>query len=97
MENTELTPNQQAKEEAKAKKYWNTMVSRKEAYEMVNGATNALSQQLQLLMIQNRTLLEILGKKGIATEEEINEHSKEVIESIFGVPEDGKGEGTSEE
>ncbi len=82
----ELTEKQRKKQEAKAKQYWNTTITRKEAMEMVQDVTGELNQRLQLLMIQNRTLLEILGVKGVATEEEINEHSKQVIESIFGAP-----------
>lgn len=72
------------KEEAEAKKYWNTMITRKEAYQMVQETYGNLIQQQQLLMVQNTTLLEILAQKGVATAEEINEHSKKVIESMFG-------------
>lgn len=75
---------QQEKEEKKAKEFWNGMITRKEAYEMVQDTYAQMQQQLQLLMIQNRTLLEMFTKKGIATEQEINDHSKEVMESIFG-------------
>ena len=77
---------QAKKQEQQANKYWNTMISRKEAYEMVNQVTGELNQRLQILMVQNRTLLEILNKKGVATEEEINELSKEIIIDIFGEP-----------
>ena len=74
----------QEKEDKKAKEFWNGMITRREAYEMVQDTFHQTQQQLQLLMIQNRTLLEMLGEKGVATEEEINEHSKKVMESIFG-------------
>ena len=86
----ELTPKQKEKQEKQAKAYWNTMISRKEAYEMVQAGLQQTEQRLQLLLIQNRTLLEILQIKDIATEEEIKEHSKEVITSIFGPLEDSE-------
>lgn len=81
---------ERAKEEAKAKEYWNTMITRREAYEMVQETYANLAQQFQLLMVQNTTLLEIMSIKGVATAEEINEHSKQVIESMFGpIPTEG--------
>jgi len=86
------TKKQQEKEQKQLQAYWNSMITRRQAYQMVQEAVASMgqmSQQLQLLMIQNRTLLEMLSEKGIATEEEINEHSKKVMESIFGpMPED---------
>lgn len=84
--NVPLSKKQQEKQEKQAKAYWNTMISRKEAYEMVQAAVEPLSQQMQLLFVQNRTLLELLDKKGIATEQEINDASREVLISIFGEP-----------
>src|SRR5690606_554319 len=91
------TVRQREKEEQKAKEYWNTMISRREAYEMVQETYANLAQQFQLLMVQNTTLLEILAEKGVATAEEINEHSKVVIESMFGpVPTEPTEESTDE-
>ena len=92
------------KEDKKAKEFWNGMISRRDSYNMVQetykhimGEQQQTQQQLQFLMIQNRTLLEILAEKGIATEAEINEHSKKVMESIFGpMPEDLHGEATGD-
>lgn len=83
----QLSRKQQEKEQKRIDNYWNAMITRKQAYQMVQEVVanmGQMSQQLQLLMIQNRTLLEMLSEKGIATEEEINEHSKKVMESIFG-------------
>jgi hypothetical protein len=92
----ELTEKQRAKLEAKKQKAWNTMITRKEAYEMVNKALQETEYKLQMLFVQNRTLLELLDKKGIATEQEIDDMSKSVIESIFGPPPTQEGEATDE-
>ncbi len=96
---TELSKKQLEKQEKQAKAYWNSMITRKEAFEMVQASAQESDQRLQMLLIQNRTLLEMLQLKGIATEEEINEHSKQVIESIFGpapIPEGGVEYGPQE-
>jgi hypothetical protein len=81
-----LTAKQVEKLEAKKQREWNKMISRKEAYEMLEKAFVDSDQRMQMLFIQNRTLTELIINKGIATEEEINELSKTVIESIFGTP-----------
>jgi hypothetical protein len=84
--NPPLSKKQQEKQEKEAKRYWSTMISRKEAYEMVQTALQETDQRMQMLFVQNRTLIELIEKKGIATLDEINELSKSVIESIFGTP-----------
>ena len=81
-----LTAKQQEKLKAKTEKAWNTMITRREAYEMMQKAIAPTEERMQMLFIQNRTLLELIVNKGIATEEDINELSKTVIESIFGTP-----------
>lgn len=84
--NMKKTKKQLEKEERDAKRYWNSMITRREAYEEIQQAIEPLSQQMQLLFVQNRTLIELIEKKGIATVDEINEFSKTVLESIFGTP-----------
>jgi phage terminase large subunit GpA-like protein len=82
--NPKLTKRQQEKQEKEAKQYWNTMISRKEAYEMVGQAVMREQEKLQMIYVQIRTMADVLIEKGVLTEDELNERSKIVIEELFG-------------
>jgi hypothetical protein len=82
-QNPKLTKKQQEKQEKDAKKYWNTMISRKEAYEMVGQAVMREQEKFQMLYVQCRTIADLLIAKEVVTEEELNDLSKKVIEELF--------------
>jgi intergrase/recombinase len=83
VENTELTQKQREKQEREAKKYWNTMITRQQAHQIVGEAIMREQEKTQMLYVQTRTLADILIAKGIVTEEELNEISKTVIKDLF--------------
>lgn len=82
-ENAKLTKKQQEKQEKESKKYWGTMISRKEAYEMVGQAIMREQEKLQMIYVQVRTMADLIIEKGIVTEAELNDRSKAVIEELF--------------
>lgn len=79
-----------AKQIEKAKKdqerHWNTMISRKEASQMVENAINETRQHVQLLYVQVQSMFEALTDKGHVTVDEMEEYSKKVFDKIFGQP-----------
>lgn len=82
-EETKLTKKQQEKREKEQKQYWNSMITRKEAYELIGQVTMREQEKLQLIYVQCRTIADILIEKGVVTEDELNELSKKVIEELF--------------
>lgn len=82
------------KEEQQAKKYWNTMISRREAYEMVTEALESQNDKFRLMLVQIQTLSQLLISKEITTEDDLNELSKPILAQIYGtdelVPEEDK-------
>src|SRR5690606_5351328 len=72
------------KEEQQAKKYWNTMISRGEAYQMVSEALESQNDKFRLLLIQVKTLSKVLIDNGLVTEEGLDELSKPIIKDIYG-------------
>jgi hypothetical protein len=82
-EEPKLTKKQQEKREREQKQYWNSMITRKEAYEMVGQAIMREQEKLQMIYVQVRTMADLLIEKSIVTEEELNDRSKKVIEELF--------------
>lgn len=92
IQESELSKKQQAKKDKENEKFWNTMISRKEAFGMVNEAMNnmsvALDQQnekINIFLIQSKTFERLLIEKGIiASEEELDAISVKVMEDLYG-------------
>jgi hypothetical protein len=82
-EEPKLTKKQQEKREKEQKQYWNSMITRAEAYEMMGQAVMREQEKLQMIYVQIRTMADVLIEKGIISEEELNERSKEVIAELF--------------
>jgi len=91
-----LTPAQQKKKEEQAKKYWNTMITRAEAYGMVQQAVqqnvqqavNSYEDRIRMFYVTIRSLTEIMIEKNMITPEEMDTKGKAILEEIFGKPED---------
>jgi len=75
------------KQRKKEERYWNTMISRKEAKNMVEETLEANLQgtleKLQALYVQIRAVQEILIKTNVTTVDELNNKAKEIIEELF--------------
>ena len=85
----ELTPKQQEKKDKEDKKYWNGMVTRKELAGLMQANGKEIESRLQILYVQNATLLEVFKAKGLISEQDMIDASKKVMEDLFGIlPED---------
>lgn len=80
------TATQQEREAKKQERYWNSMITRKEAFQMVDRAVQAEEEKLRLIFIQAKTLTNFLVSKGLCTLEELDELSKPIVEEIYGKP-----------
>ena len=81
-----LTEKQRKKLEQREKQYWDSMITRREAYEMVESAVKIASQQNKLLLLQVQTLTKFLVEKRLTTMDELNELSKSVADELYGKP-----------
>lgn len=94
VDNTELTREQARQNMKKVQKmekqrqdHLNSMVTRREVYEMFQELRTALEMQernIQLLHVQNMTILELGIQKGLFTKEEADDLSKEVAQRVYG-------------
>jgi hypothetical protein len=87
-----LTEKQRKKLEQREKQYWKSMITRAEAYEMVESAVRVATQQNKLLLVQVRTLTEFILEKGLGTKEELNQISKRIMDEMYGPPPELKTE-----
>lgn len=92
-----LTEKQRKKLEQREKQYWDSMITRREAYEMVESAVKIASQQNKLLLLQVQTLTKFLVEKGLTTMDELNELSKSVADELYGKPPELKEKEKKEE
>lgn len=93
----EMQAKQSEKEAKKAKKYWNTMITRKEAYELVSEALTPEHNKLSMMYIQLKTITDLLLDKDIVTKEELEKKSEAVLKEIYGNAEDIQEEDKEEE
>jgi hypothetical protein len=86
-EKAPLTPKQIEKRKKAEEQYWNTMVSRKEAYQMaqnmVQQGTSPIYDHVRMLFVQVTTMTNILVDKGVCTREELDEVSKPILEKLY--------------
>lgn len=80
---------EKAQEEAKKKheRFMNQKVSRKEVMDLVTDLEAEHTAQTRMLFVQVKTLTNLIIDKGLATLDELDELSKSVMESIYGVEE----------
>ncbi|AID50502.1 hypothetical protein [Bacillus phage CP-51] len=74
------------KEIQKQKAYWNGMITREEARDMVIKSQEPLMEQMRTMYIQIKTLTEFMLQNGIATEEQLNEVGTPIYNEIYGIP-----------
>jgi len=87
-----LTEKQRKKLEQRQKQYWNSMITRAEAFDMVENAVRVSTQQNKLLSVQVKALTKFIIDKGLGTEEELNEIAKQVMDELYGPPPELKTE-----
>ena len=86
------------KEQEKERQYWNSMIKRSEARDLVLAATRNSDEKMRLLYVSTNTMLAALKDKGILTEEEFNTYAKPFMEQMYGVsPDSVKEEAPKEE
>jgi len=78
------TPKQMEKARKQEQAYWNGMITRREALDLVKGATAQQDEKLRMLYITTNTLLALIKDLGLATDDKINELSKPFIEMMYG-------------
>jgi hypothetical protein len=81
---------QEEKRKLNEEKFWNTMVTRREMkneLDKLAGALNETQSNMQLLYIQNHTLLKIITENLNMTEEQVQALSQKVAQDLFGAPE----------
>jgi hypothetical protein len=76
------------KEQEKERQYWNSMIKRSEARDLVLAATRNSDEKMRLLYVSTNTMLAALKDKGILTEEEFNTYAKPFMEQMYGVSTD---------
>jgi len=74
------------KEIQKQKAYWNGMITREEARDMVIKSQEPLMEQMRTMFIQVKTLTEMVLQKGLATEDELNKIGVPIYNEMYGVP-----------
>lgn len=91
-EPTELSEKQKAKEAKKNEAFWNSMITRKEAFAMMNEGLNNMStaldaqnEKINIFLIQAKTFERLLINKGIVIDiNELDKLSVEVMDELFG-------------
>jgi hypothetical protein len=90
-----------AKQMEKARKqehaYWSGMITRKEAFDLVKGATAQQDEKLRMLYITTNTLLSLVKDLGLATDEKLNELSLPFVELMYGRPPEPEAQKEKEE
>lgn len=74
------------------KDYWNGMITRQEAKDLVVGLLAQEQEKLRMMYISVTTTLEALKQKGIVTDDELAEISKPIIEALYGPATTGEKE-----
>jgi hypothetical protein len=74
------------KEVQRQKAYWNAMITREEARDMVIKSQEPLMEQMRTMFIQVKTLTEFVLQNGIATEEQLNEIGVPIYNEMYGIP-----------
>lgn len=75
---------QAEKQRKKDEAYMNSMITRREAMDLVKGAVAPHEERERLLFIQVKTLANLLIERGMVTREELDELSLPVVGEIYG-------------
>ncbi|MNC60006.1 hypothetical protein D3C75_1098550 [compost metagenome] len=76
------------KEQKREQRYLNTMISRREAMELVQGAMTQADERMRMLFISVNAIMSGLKDKGLITEQELNEYSRPFISQMYGLSEE---------
>lgn len=80
------------KEEKKRQQYLNSMITRKEAFEMLEYQRQNFDMQLAVIYVQVKTLSDLLIKHNITTVEELEATSAEVMNEMQNVNPEAKSD-----
>ena len=84
--------NRQNKKQEKLDKqrrdYWNGMITRQEAKQLVDKALERQVQKMRVLYVANQAILDLLMDKNILTKDEIVQKNSEIIRQIYGLKEE---------
>lgn len=72
------------KQERAEQRYWQSTATKAEVFGMIESNNQKKDEILRQMYIYTRALTAVLMDKGILTEEELNEATKPIIESIYG-------------
>ncbi|MMZ43644.1 hypothetical protein D1872_52090 [compost metagenome] len=84
MEAPKLSPKQAEKKRKQEENYWNGMISRKEAFQLVKGATAQQDEKLRTLYIVTNTLLALVKDLGLADQSKLDDLSRRFVEQMYG-------------
>ena len=85
---SEPTPKQLEKQRKKEAAYWNSMITRKEAFDLVTGKAAQQDEKLRMLYVTVNTLLALIQDLGMATPEKLDALAKPFVENMYGpIPE----------
>lgn len=79
-----LTPKQLEKKRKQEEAYWNKMISRREAFDLMQGMVASQNDKLRRLYIVTNTLLSVIKETGLATQDQLDEYAKPFIELMYG-------------
>lgn len=79
-----LTAKQAEKQRKQEQAYWNSMITRKEARDLVAGAVSQYEDKLRLMFIATNSLIALVKDLGLCTDEKFNELSKPFVEAMYG-------------
>jgi hypothetical protein len=80
-----LTPKQQERKDKEEKKYWGGMITRSELAQILQEHSKDANERVQILYVQNATLLEVFKTKGLIVDQDMIDASKKVMEELFGI------------
>lgn len=79
------TAKQQERERKQEERYWNSMISRSEARDIVIAMQQQQDEKLRMLFVSVSSIIQVLKDKNVCTQEELDAFAKPVIQSLYGI------------